>query len=64
MCASQNGIQFHRKAVRTESRLMIQSTCASCGIAKLVSHHDRSLEEWEAQHECKSKAKATNGRAS
>ena len=53
MSAEKNGGGFQRTAVRTESRLVIKSVCGKCGVWKLLSHQDGSLEEWEVQHECK-----------
>jgi hypothetical protein len=61
MDAEKNDTRFHRTAIRTDTRLLIQSTCIKCGVSKLVSHHDGSLEEWESEHECKVKAKSISG---
>jgi hypothetical protein len=44
---------FTRSLVRTELRLMILSTCLTCGEGRLVSSADGSLDEWEDGHECK-----------
>ena len=63
MTADENKADYQRTPVRTDARLMIQSCCVKCGESKLVSHYDSSLEVWETQHQCKSKAKSTDGRA-
>ena len=39
--------------VRTETRVLILSTCKKCGASKMVSVADGSLERWEEQHQCK-----------
>ena len=46
-------LRFSLTSVRTESRLLIQSTCRQCGGARLVSMHDGSLDKWQNEHMCK-----------
>jgi hypothetical protein len=46
-------LRFSLTSVRTESRLLIQSTCRQCGAARLVSMHDGSLDKWHNEHICK-----------
>ena len=43
---------FARRIVWVGERLLIHSTCAKCGVFKVASHHDRSLETWEEHHRC------------
>jgi len=43
---------FTRMPIRTEGRLLIQSTCDQCGRSSLVSDHDGSRETWEDGHSC------------
>lgn len=50
---------FLRTHIRTEERLLIQSTCKACGKSQLVSNADGSLQNWESTHDCKQVA---NGR--
>jgi hypothetical protein len=35
-----------------DGRLVVKSTCESCGEFRLVSIRDGSLRLWEARHEC------------
>ncbi len=44
---------FLRTHVRTEDRLLIQSTCKVCGRSQVVSNADGSLQNWESTHDCK-----------
>lgn len=37
-----------------DGRVVIKSTCESCGESRLVSLRDGSLSLWEARHECPS----------
>ena len=48
-----DALRFSLTSVRTESRLLIQSTCRQCGASRLVSMHDGSLDKWENEHMCK-----------
>lgn len=48
----ENPSAFRHSQIRTEGRLLIQSTCGRCGKSKIVSHHDGSLEQWEDGHRC------------
>ena len=43
---------FRHIHIRTEGRLLIQSTCKGCGKSRIVSKHDGSLEQWEDTHQC------------
>jgi hypothetical protein len=43
---------FQRKLVRTEFRVLIETTCMKCGARKLVSQYDGSLDQWEDGHSC------------
>ncbi len=44
--------QFTHTAIKTESRLLIQTICTNCGASKLVSTYDGTLERWESEHTC------------
>lgn len=44
---------FAHVLIRTDNRLMIESTCMRCGTVRLVSNHDGSRAEWEEGHTCK-----------
>jgi ribosomal protein S27AE len=44
--------QFTRTAIRTESRLLIQTICTNCGASKLIATHDETPEGWEEEHLC------------
>ena len=43
---------FDHSHARAEDRLLVKSTCKRCGMFKLVSVHDGSLEKWESSHKC------------
>jgi len=45
-------IRFHHTEVRAGERLLIKSTCLTCGMSMLLSSADGSLEKWERWHEC------------
>jgi hypothetical protein len=47
---------FRRTHFRTEERVLIQSTCKTCGKSQLVSSTDGSLQKWESNHDCKEAA--------
>lgn len=51
--------RFIRNEVRTEKTTLIVWRCKECGESKIVSHFDRSLEKWERDHKCLTKAKAS-----
>jgi hypothetical protein len=42
-----------------DGRLVIKSTCKSCGASQLVSVRDGTLAKWESQHECPDTPKTT-----
>ena len=44
--------RFSLSCVRTESRLLIHSTCRQCGASRLVSMHDGTLDQWHKEHVC------------
>ena len=44
--------RFNYNEVRTGTAALIIVTCTLCGSAKVVSHFDGTLEEWERGHEC------------
>lgn len=44
---------FNDIPLRTETRLLILSTCKKCGEAKLVSSYDGSRQQWQNHHQCK-----------
>jgi hypothetical protein len=51
---------FDHLHIKTEGRLLIQSTCKGCGKSRIVSKHDGSLEQWEDGHRCEpNQAKAS-----
>lgn len=50
--------KFTYNELRVDRTVLIVMTCNCCGAAKLVSHFDGSLEEWEHDHKCEVKAKA------
>lgn len=49
---------FSRSLVHVEQRLMILSTCLSCGESRMVSSDDDSIEEWESRHRCRKAGQA------
>lgn len=51
--------RFTHTEERFGKRIMIVSTCNDCGAANVVSPYDGSLEEWERNHECEKRAKAS-----
>jgi hypothetical protein len=56
--ASENLQAFTHAPMRTETRLMILSVCIKCGLSKLVSVQDGSLEKWESGHKCKNQSQS------
>ncbi len=45
-------IRYTHTEVRAGDRLLIKSTCLSCGMAMLLSATDGSLDKWERWHVC------------
>jgi hypothetical protein len=45
-------IRFNHTEIRAGDRLLIKSTCMSCGMSMLLSTADDSLQKWERWHEC------------
>jgi hypothetical protein len=45
-------IRFMHTEIRAGDRLLIKSTCISCGMAMLLSAADGSLQKWERWHVC------------
>jgi hypothetical protein len=35
-----------------DGRIVVKSTCKTCGAFRLVSVRDGSLKKWESRHEC------------
>jgi hypothetical protein len=50
---------FTHAPIRTDKRLMILSACMKCGLSKLVSVQDGSLDKWEAGHKCKDQSQSS-----
>jgi hypothetical protein len=50
--------QFKETLLKTETRMLILSTCKKCGAAKLVSAYDGSRKEWQDNHKCKEAGQA------
>ena len=44
--------QFTNTLARLQGRTLIVSRCKRCGLSKLVSVSDGSLEEWHQRHRC------------
>jgi hypothetical protein len=40
------------QAYDEDGRIVIKSTCNTCGAFRLVSVRDGSLAKWESRHEC------------
>jgi len=47
-----NANRFSFVPIRTEGRLLLQSTCLKCGASKLVTLSDDSLDKWIKGHTC------------
>jgi len=43
---------FDRVLVSEGTRILIRSKCAQCGVARIVSKYDDSLDQWENSHCC------------
>lgn len=50
--------KFTFRELRVDGTVLIVITCKTCRAAKIVSHFDGSLEEWEHKHRCEVEAKA------
>jgi len=51
--------RFTYNEVRPQKSVRIICTCNYCGASKVVSHFDGSLENWEENHDCEIRAKAS-----
>jgi hypothetical protein len=49
---------YIRAQIKTEKRVLIQSTCKYCGRSAVSIHDDGSLEAWEDAHNCDRKDKS------
>jgi hypothetical protein len=49
---------FERKLAHEGLRTLIESTCRECGVSRLVSMADGSLERWEKEHICMANGKS------
>jgi hypothetical protein len=52
--------RFTYKELRLDESVFIVTTCKRCGASQIVSEFDGSLEEWEREHSCRMKTKASN----
>ena len=55
--------RFFTPIVQDGERTLILSSCQICGVAKIGSSYDGSLQEWESDHFCDSLAVCTSGKA-
>lgn len=51
--------KFTYNELRVDRTVLIVITCNRCGSAKIVSHFDGTLEEWERGHQCVVRAEAS-----
>ena len=59
MNVDQAAVSFRRSPVLSGECLLIRSTCTRCGMSRLVSPQDGTLEQWEQGHKydrCQAKA--------
>ena len=51
--------RFDHIYIRTETRLLVQSTCKTCRVSRLVTVNDGSLYKWENGHACEDASPAS-----